>query len=390
MSGSPGQDARSAEEQAAEQGLFGYRLHSATPRVWVTHAIIAVNVIVFLAMLADGAGLMTSNTEVHLRWGANFGPLTKEGEWWRLFACTVLHFGILHLAMNMWALWSAGRLVERLYGNASFIAIYVFAGLTGSFASLLWNADRVVSAGASGAVFGVFGALGAYVLRQPGSVPRSVLKSLTGSTIAFIAYSIAIGAMVSAIDNAAHAGGFAGGFLLAWLLARPLAQSLDPRAPLTVGRTAIAVGFVVLSLGSLFMLLPPAKYSYAAQQAAITAIQQFGAEEEVLAKKAGSLIEARKAGRITDRQLGEGFEKDVVPGWNVAHARFSALKVDPGAPTADKVRALTEFVGVRREMFAEYAAGLQSGDAVRLRRAEELSARSQVMMREMRDRKANP
>ncbi len=386
MSGIPGQDAPSAEEQAAEQGLFGYRLHSATPRVWVTHAIIAVNVIVFLAMLADGAGLMTSNTEVHLRWGANFGPLTKEGEWWRLFACTVLHFGILHLAMNMWALWSAGGLVERLYGNASFIAIYVFAGLTGSFASLLWNADRVVSVGASGAVFGVFGALGAYVLRQPGSVPRSVLKSLTGSTIAFIAYSIAIGAMVSAIDNAAHAGGFAGGFLLAWLLARPL----HPRAPLTAGQTAMAVGFAALLLGPLFALLPPAKYSYTAQKAAVAAIQQFGEEEEVLAKKAGSLIEARKAGRINDRQLGEGFEKDVVPGWNVAHARFSALKVDPDAPTADKVRALTEFVGVRREMFAEYAAGLQTGDAVRLRRAEELSARSQVMMREMRDRKAKP
>jgi len=390
VSGSPGQDAPSAEEQAAEQGLFGYRLHAATPKVWVTHAIIAINVIVFLAMLADGAGLMTSNSEVHLRWGANFGPLTKEGEWWRLSACTFLHFGILHIAMNLWALWSAGALVERLYGNGSFVAIYLFAGLTGSFASLMWNADRVVSVGASGAIFGVFGALGAYVLRQPGSVPRGVLKSLTGSTLAFIAYSVAIGAMVSAIDNAAHAGGFAGGFALAWLLARPL----EPREPISAGRAAAGVGFAVLALGSLFVLLPPPKYSYAAQKAAVAAIQQFAAEEDALAKKAGALIGARKAGRIDDRQLGEGFEKDVVPGWNVAHARFRALKVDPGAPTADKVRALTEFVGLRREMFAEYAAGLQSGDAVRLRRAEELSARSQVLMKQMqndgRDRKASP
>ena len=346
--------------------------------------------VVFLAMLADGAGLTTSNSDVHLRWGANFGPLTKEGEWWRLLACTFLHFGIFHVAMNMWALWSAGALVERLYGNGAFLAIYLFAGLTGSFASLMWNADRVVSVGASGAVFGVFGALGAYVLRQPRSVPRSVLKSLTGSTLAFIAYSVVIGAMVSAIDNAAHAGGFAGGFLFAWLLARPL----EPRAPMTAGRAATAAGFAALALGSLFVLVPPPKYSYAAQKAAVAAIQQFAAEEEALAKKAGSLIEARKAGRINDRQLGEGFEKDVVPGWNVAHARFRALKADPGAPTADKVRALTEFVGVRREMFAEYAAGLQNGDAARLRRAEDLSARSQVLMKEMqiqgRDRKAMP
>ena len=388
MSGSPGQD--TAGELAAEQGLFGNRLHSATPRVWVTHAIIAINVVVFLAMLADGAGLLEANSAVHLRWGANYGPLTKEGEWWRLLACAFLHFGVVHLAMNMWALWSAGGLVERLYGNGSFIAIYLFAGLTGSFASLLWNADRVVSAGASGAVFGVYGALGAYMLRQPGSVPRSVLKSLSGSTIAFIAYSIAMGVMISAIDNAAHAGGLAGGFALAWRLARPL----EPRAPMTAGRAAAATGFAAIALAALFALVPPPKYSYAAQKAAAAAIQQFAVEEEALAKQAGALIEARKAGRITDRQLGEGFEKEIVPGWNVAHARFSALKADPGAPTADKVRALTEFIGVRREMFAEYAAGLQTGDAVRLRRAEEMSARSQVLMKEMRsdrrDRQAKP
>ena len=93
-----------------------------------------------------------------------------------------------------------------------------------------------------------------------------------------------------------------------------------------------------------------------------------------------------RSGRINDRQLGEGFEKEVVPGWNVAHARFRALRIDPGAPAVEKVRVLTEFVGVRREMFAEYAAGLQTGDAARLRRAEELSMRSQVLMKEMLDR----
>ena len=382
MFGSEGRDQPSADQLAAEQGFFGHRLYSATPRVWVTHVIIAINVIVFLAMLADGAGLLQSNSAVHLRWGANFGPLTKEGEWWRLLASTFLHFGILHIAMNMWALWGAGGLVERLYGNVTFLSIYLFAGLTGSFASLLWNADRVVSAGASGAIFGVYGALGAYVLRQPGSIPRGVLKSLMGSTIAFIAYSIAIGAMVSTIDNAAHAGGLVGGFALAWILARPL----EPRAPMTAGRAAVAFAFAAVAMGSLFAVVPPSKYSYAAQKAATAAIQQFAVEEEALAKKAGALIEARKAGRINDRQLGEGLEKEVLPGWIVAHSRFTALKVDPGAPIAERLRALTEFVGVRREMFAAYAAGLQTGDSARLRRAEELSARSQVLMKEMREK----
>ena len=153
VSGGEGQDAASDEALAADQGLFGQRLVAATPRVWVTHLLVFANVAVFLAMLADGAGLFESNSAVHLRWGANFGPVTKEGEWWRLAACTFLHFGLVHLAMNMWALWGAGGLVERLYGNLAFLSIYLFAGLTGSFASLYWNADKVVSAGASGAVF---------------------------------------------------------------------------------------------------------------------------------------------------------------------------------------------------------------------------------------------
>ena len=80
----------------------------------------------------------------------------------------------------------------------------------------------------------------------------------------------------------------------------------------------------------------------------------------------------------------------MLPGWIVAHTRFTALKVDPGAPIADRLLALTEFVGVRRQMFADYAAGLQTGDPARLRRAEELSARSQVLMKEMREKQGKP
>jgi len=380
-----GKDEPDAAEQdalAADQGLFAQRLLVATPKAWVTRAIVIANVLIFLAMLADGAGLFEANSAVHLRWGANFGPMTKEGEWWRLLACTFLHFGLVHLAMNMWALWGAGGLVERLYGNAGFLAIYLFAGLAGSFASLYWNADRVVSVGASGAVFGVYGALAAYVLREPGSVPKSVLKSLTSSTIAFIGYSIFLGFMVSAIDNAAHAGGLVGGFALAWVLARPLA----PRTTLGAGRGLAAVAVAGLSIAALFALLPPAKYSYAAQKAATDAIQGFAGEEDALAKKAQLLVEDRKSGRITDRQLGETIERQILPGWVAAHARFAAITLEPGAPAAARVKELTEFVRVRRDMFAAYAEGLKTGDAARMRRAEELSNQAQALMKAMRER----
>jgi rhomboid protease GluP len=380
--GNEGPDAAGQEALAADRVVFARRLFNATPKAWVTRMLVAANVVVFLAMLADGAGLFEANSAVHLRWGANFGPITKEGEWWRLLASTFLHFGLVHLAMNMWALWGAGGLVERLYGNLWFLTVYAFAGLTGSFASLYWNADKVVSAGASGAIFGVYGALAAYVLREPDSVPKAVLKSLTASSVSFIGYSIVIGVMVPTIDNAAHAGGLAGGFALAWFLARPL----EPFEPVRAGRVASALAVAGLSVAALFTLLPPARYSYATQKAATEAIQAFADEEDALASKAQMLVDDRRAGRITDRQLGEAIELQILPGWRAAHARFGAIKVEPGAPSAARLAELTEFVRVRRDMFAAYAEGLKSGDAARMRRAEELSSEAQAMMKAMRGR----
>lgn len=374
--------AEEARRLDADRGLFGASLYRATPRVWMVKALVALNVLIFLAMLADGAGLIEANSAVHLRWGANYGPLTKDGQWWRLAASVFLHFGLIHLAMNMWALWSAGGLVERLYGNAVFLAIYLFAGLTGSFASLYWNTDRVVSAGASGAIFGVFGALAAFVLREPGSVPKSVLKNLAGSTLIFIVYSVAFGAAVSGIDNAAHAGGLAGGFLAGLLLSRPL----ERRSAFSGARLAAAIAGATVLLGALIALSPAPAYSYAAQQAATAAMKAFSVEEEALAAKANELVEARKAGRIDDRQLGEKIETGLLPGWNAAHARFAAITLDDRAPAARQLRTETEYVRLRRDMFAAYAEGLKTGNPARIKHAEALAAEAQRLMKVMRER----
>ena len=104
---------------------FLHRLHAATPRVFATPAIVALNALVFLAMLAMGVSVLGGRPDDYLKFGANFGPLTSGGEWWRLVTCTFVHAGILHILFNMWALWDCGRLCERLFGNAWFVAIYL-------------------------------------------------------------------------------------------------------------------------------------------------------------------------------------------------------------------------------------------------------------------------
>lgn len=117
----------------------------------VTVALVGINLFVFAAMLVYGAGLWHSPNDVQLAWGASFGPATKDGEWWRLGTAMFLHFGLVHLAMNMWALWDGGRLVERLYGPLRFVVVYFASGLAGNLLSLIVQGDRAVSGGASGA-----------------------------------------------------------------------------------------------------------------------------------------------------------------------------------------------------------------------------------------------
>lgn len=165
-------------------------------------------------------------TGTAIKLGSDYTPLTAGGEWWRLLTSIFLHFGMLHLAFNMWALWVNGVLAERLYGSARYLTLYLVAGVAGSITSFLWH-PFVNGAGASGAIFGVLGALFAYFLRTHSGVPKSVLKAQRNAAGIFIVVSLLNAARVRGIDNAAHLGGVAAGFVMAWLLYRPLDVKRD-------------------------------------------------------------------------------------------------------------------------------------------------------------------
>lgn len=197
---------------------FHERLAQATPTIWVTYVLIGINVLVWLANVVSGIDPMSPKVRDLALWGANFLPLTLEQPW-RLMAATVLHGGILHLALNMWALWNVGALAERFYGNTQYLIIYLLAGLFGSLASLFFSARMGVSVGASGAVFGVVGAILAALYTKHGKMPTAVVSSLRASLLPFVAFSLFMGFTTSHIDNAAHIGGGVAGFVLAMVLA---------------------------------------------------------------------------------------------------------------------------------------------------------------------------
>ncbi|MFZ1936668.1 MAG: rhomboid family intramembrane serine protease [Thermoguttaceae bacterium] len=198
-----------------------------TPRVWVTWAIIAVNVLAFLLMTASGVSPVAPTVQDLLRWGADFGPKTANGEWWRLLTCTFVHIGFLHILLNMWCLAAAGPFVERMLGNIGFLVLYLVAGLCGSVVSLLWN-PLLVSAGASGAIFGVYGALLGILRRQRSTIPAKVLAQLRNGAGTFLLYNVFYGVMQAArggnVDFAAHIGGLAGGVLGGIVLGQPITR----------------------------------------------------------------------------------------------------------------------------------------------------------------------
>jgi membrane associated rhomboid family serine protease len=190
----------------------------------VTLTLIALNVLVYVAMGLSGVSWFDPSIEHAVRWGADFGPLTVTGEWWRALTSTFVHFGIIHIAFNMWCLWSLGSSLELFMGRKAYTVIYLLSGLMASLTSIAWNPWRV-SAGASGAIFGVAGAFVSYLYFKKAPMdPKDVRQKLKNLLI-FIGYNLLYGAAGN-VDNSAHLGGLIAGLILG-SLAPPILLRAD-------------------------------------------------------------------------------------------------------------------------------------------------------------------
>jgi len=209
----------------------------------VTQALLGINVVVFIAMVMGGVSPMEPTGQQLVEWGANFGPYTIGGQWWRLLSCVFVHIGVMHIALNMWCLWGLGRLAESVYDRWTFGGLYLITGLSASVASLVWRPVGV-SAGASGAIFGIAGALISAFYLGEFSLPKTVVSGLLTSVLKFAGYNLVLGAFLGHTDNAAHVGGLVSGLILGAMIAR-----LAPQRDAAGGRVLIMAFGIFLVLG---------------------------------------------------------------------------------------------------------------------------------------------
>jgi membrane associated rhomboid family serine protease/Flp pilus assembly protein TadD len=208
----------------------------------VTLGLVIANVVMFGLMVASGVSPAKPSGLDILRWGSDYGPLTLGPEPWRLLSAMFIHIGFIHLLFNMWCLWDLGRLAERVYGRTAYLGLYLASGICGSYLSLAWQPIRS-GAGASGAIFGIAGALiAAFKL---GNLPLDpeVLKKTLRSVALFAFYNLVIG-LAGNINNMAHLGGLIGGLALGYLLTRffPAGSERYDRALLQIfGVTIVAL-----------------------------------------------------------------------------------------------------------------------------------------------------
>jgi rhomboid protease GluP len=190
----------------------------AQPTISLTQIILGINVVVFLAMAPDSLSINGFAGGPAVRWAANIAPYTLSGEWWRLITYMFLHANLLHIAFNMWCLWDLGGLCESLYGRWTYAAIYFTTGIGAGLATLAWNRSAL-TIGASGAIFGLAGALIAAFKLGEFSLPREALSGTLRSLMIFVGFNLFLGVTMPGVDNAAHIGGLIMGLIVGALVA---------------------------------------------------------------------------------------------------------------------------------------------------------------------------
>ena len=239
-----------------------------TQGYFITPILLNINILIFILMAITGVNIMQPDNESLLDWGANFRPMTLEGEWWRLITNCFLHIGIIHLLLNMYALLNIGVLLEPLLGKTRFISAYLLSGITASIVSLWWH-DLTISAGASGAIFGMYGVF--LALLTTDLIEKAARKALLTSIAVFVVFNL-INGIKGGIDNAAHIGGLLSGIAIGYALLPSLKRPENKK--LSFGTIGLLSILILISSFIIYTKLPNDIGKYDAK------MQEFSAMEE--------------------------------------------------------------------------------------------------------------
>jgi rhomboid protease GluP len=368
----PDRLSEAGRQQLADSRDFAAFLEASGP-AFITLAIVVVNLAIFILGGFAGVGWMSGNAALLLDYGGNFAVATTDGQWWRLVSAMFLHSGLIHVAFNMWALWDAGRIAERLFGRWRYLALYTLAGLLGGIASINWQQD-FVGVGASGAVFGVYGGLLAALLLRPELLPGTISKKLQTSATVFILYSLFNGFTHAGIDNAAHLGGLLAGGLVGAALVMPARRAF-----------AAATSALILIGGGAVRAIEAAE-PYRDELGFRQFLSSFAPAETRLNAIAADL--GKRAKTLPPQEFLGVLEREVIPGWVEQDTRIAALRhVTPrNQPLRDD---MARFVHLRRESWELLRDGIRRDDASGLEAFKKKSLEASAVLEQVKARVEN-
>jgi membrane associated rhomboid family serine protease len=352
---------------------FREKLDISSPPPFFSYTLIALNIGVFLLMAFSGVNLEHPTVPALVAWGANSGAQTiGQHEWWRLVTSMFVHIGLLHLAFNMFVLWKVGPFVESLVGNLNFLLIYMVAGLAGSVASSAWH-PYVTSAGASGAIFGVYGALLAIAYLRSDAIPLEVLSPLTKSTLFFLAYNLVFGLAKQGIDMSAHIGGLAAGFVCGLLLSRPL--TFEELRPSGVRQMVVVGGAALIFAATAFLLPHPVDLQ--------AELRTLGAVEKTALAAYSSAVKQAGGRVLGDAHLADQIEKEIIPAWSAERNRLAALGSLPERQQR-VISLLLKYMDARQQGWTMFASGCRRHDLNALMQANVKQTEAQQVIAQIK------
>lgn len=347
-------NAKTGQSWSQTMGLF-----KISKEYFYTPILIYSNTLIWLVMVATGVNAFQPSVDSLIEWGGNLSGMTLNGEPWRLLTSTFLHGGLIHLLLNMYALIQVGGILETHFGKHRYAIVYLATGIFASIASAAFS-ENVVSVGASGAIFGLYGLLLSLLITKSLQMNAEERKALLSSTLFFVGYNVVYGFAKAGIDNAAHIGGLLSGAVIGFLYYPVIRKQ--------VKASVVSVSLVLLVLIAVWaapsvITNPYAQYS--------SVIETFSKNEENALWMYTDIPAAgsEEAATFKDRIKTEGIDL-----WNENIALLNSLENMPSA-LQERVDLLKKYCQLRVESCETLQLLLENETEDRINRFQQVNER---------------